>query len=168
MEIIAGTSLTVINATLFNQTEILSHWPNGSDTLAGAIPVDALELQLEYLMPPNEGFWEGHIEVTLEGGIPIRMPYIYELVDLNPELEFVTPENLTQTNVVLPISLHAKDTGSGFSLADLSWMQDWTIPPLVPEGNGFDGILWNLSAVEVSVSDLEILVMKIDYLERFG
>ena len=82
VEIIAGTSLTVINATLFNQTEILSHWPNGSDTLAGAIPVDALELQLEYLMPPSEGFWEGHIEVILEGGIPIRMPYIYELLSL--------------------------------------------------------------------------------------
>jgi len=152
VEIIAGTSLTVINATLFNQTEILSHWPNGSDTLAGAIPVDALELQLEYLMPPSEGFWEGHIEVTLEGGIPIRMPYIYELVDLNPELEFITPENLTQTNVVLPISLHAKDTGSGFSLADLSWI-GFNNTTLDSDKDGFDGILWNLSAVEVSVSE---------------
>ena len=68
------------------------------------------------------------------------MPYIYELVDLDPELEFVTPENLTQTNVVLPISLHAKDIGSGFSLADLSWAGlDDTTPP--PECNGFR---WNI------------------------
>jgi len=149
VEIVAGTSLTVINATMFNQTEIISHWPNGSDTLAGAIPVDALELQLEYEMPPSEGFWEGHVEVTLEGGIRIRMPYIYELVDLNPELEFITPENLTQTNVVLPISLKTRDIGSGFQLSDLAWtgLDNNTT---VPNATSVEATLWNLSSIDIT------------------
>ena len=44
VEIIAGTALTVLNATALNQSEIISQWPNGSEALAGAIPLDALQL----------------------------------------------------------------------------------------------------------------------------
>jgi len=149
VEIIAGTALTVLNATPLNQSQIISQWPNGSEALAGGLPVDALELELEYQSPPSEGFWEGHIEVTLEGGIPIRMPFIYELVDLEPELEFVTPENLTQTNVVLPISLHAKDIGSGFNLSDLTWagLDNNTS---VPNATTVEATLSNLSSMDIT------------------
>jgi len=149
VEIIAGTSLDVVNATMFNQSEIISQWPNGSETLAGAMPVGALELELEYEMPPSEGFWQGHIEVSLEGGIRIRMPYIYELVDLDPELEFTTPENLTETNVVLPISLRAKDTGSGFQLSALTWtgLDNNTT---VPNATSVEAMLWNLSTINIT------------------
>ena len=51
VEIIAGTALTVMNATSLNQSEIISQWPNGSEALAGAIPLDALQLELEYQKP---------------------------------------------------------------------------------------------------------------------
>ena len=149
VEIIAGTSLTVLNSTTLNQSEIISQWPNGSETLAGAMPLDALQVELEFQRPPSEGFWEGHIEVMLEGGIPIRMPYIYELVDLEPELGFVTPENLTQTNVVLPISLHAKDIGSGFHLSDLTWagLDNNTT---VPNATTVEATLSNLSLINIT------------------
>ncbi len=149
VEIIAGTALTVLNATTLNQSQIVSQWPNGSEALAGGLPVGALELELEYQSPPSEGFWQGHIEVTLEGGIPIRMPFNYELVDLDPELEFVTPENLTQTNVVLPISLHAKDIGSGFSLSDFTWtgLDNNTS---VPNATTVEATLSNLSSLDIT------------------
>ena len=149
VEIIAGTALTVTNATSLNQSQIISQWPNGSEALAGAIPTDALELELEFQSPPSEGFWEGHIAVTLEGGIPIRMPFIYELVDLEPELEFATPENLTQTNVVLPISLHAKDIGSGFNLSDLTW-SGLNNNTTVPNATSVEARLSNLSWIDIT------------------
>ena len=100
-------------------------------------------------MPPAEGYWEGHVEVALEGGVEITMPFIYELVDLEPELEFVTPENLTQTNVVLPISLHAKDIGSGFNLSDLTWagLDNNTT---VPNATTVEATLSNLSSMDIT------------------
>ena len=77
------------------------------------------------------------------------MPYIYELVDLEPELEFVTPENLTQTNVVLPISLHAKDIGSGFHLSDLTWsgLDNRTT---VPNATTVEATLSNLTLINIT------------------
>ena len=77
------------------------------------------------------------------------MPYIYELVDLEPELEFVTPENLTQTNVVLPISLHAKDIGSGFHLSDLIWagLDNRTT---VPNATTVEATLSNLTLINIT------------------
>ncbi len=149
LEIVGGDKLKVINSTSLNSTEINSLWPNGSTALNGVMPESAIELSLEIEMPSTEGTWHGYVDVNLENGVEMRMPFVYELVDLNPELNFITPENLTQTNVALPISLHAKDTGSGFSLANLSWIgfNNTTLD----SDKGFDGILWNLSAVEVPV-----------------
>ena len=149
LEIIAGTSLRVLNATSLNESQINSQWPNGSDTLAGAVPSAAIEFLVDYDMPLAEGYWEGHVEVALEGGVEITMPFIYELVDLEPELEFVTPENLTQTNVVLPISLHAKDIGSGFNLSDLTWagLDNNTS---VPNATTVEATLSNLSSMDIT------------------
>ncbi len=152
VEIVAGDSLNITNSSSLNQSEISKIWPNGSATLAGDVPEGALELNVDYQMPESEGVWEGFVEVNIEGGVNLRLPFTYELVDINPEIEFLTPENLTQTNDVLPISLHAKDTGSGFSLANLSW-SGVDNNTTVPNPDSIDAILWNLSAVEVPISE---------------
>ena len=152
LEIVGGDKLRVTNSTSLNSTEIGVLWPNGSTALNGEVPESAIELSIEIEMPSMEGIWQGYVDVNLENGVEMRMPFIYELVDLNPELNFITPDNLTQTNVALPISLHAKDIGSGFSLANLSWIgfNNTTLPP---GDSGFSGVLWNLSAVEVPFSE---------------
>ena len=77
------------------------------------------------------------------------MPFNYELVDLDPELEFVSPENLTQTNIVLPISLHAKDIGSGFSLSNFTWtgLDNNTS---VPNATTVEATLSNLSSMDIT------------------
>ena len=59
----------------------------------------------------------------MKGGATIRLPYKYDLVELDPEISFVTPENLTESNTQIPLSLHARDIGIGFGLHQLSW--DW-------------------------------------------
>lgn len=149
VDIIAGAMLNVTNSTMLNESEISAQWPSGSETLAGAIPVGALELAVDYEMPVSEGVWQGYVEVTLEGGIDMRMPFTYELIDLEPELEFVTPENLTQTNVVLPLALHALDIGSGFSLADLNW-SGLDNNTSVPNATSVEATLWNLSTLDIT------------------
>ena len=63
----------------------------------------------------------GFIDITVEGDISLRLPYTYELVELDPEVSFEVPANLTQTNSVVPVRLHALDTGIGFRLDDLDW-----------------------------------------------
>ena len=65
----------------------------------------------------------GFIDITVEGAISLRLPYTYELVELDPEVSFEVPANLTQTNSVVPVRLHALDTGIGFRLADLDDFQ---------------------------------------------
>ena len=59
--------------------------------------------------------------ITLVGGIELQLPYVYELLELDPLVEFSTPQNLTQTNELIPIEIHALDTGIGFNLDDLNW-----------------------------------------------
>ena len=101
--------------------EIDAIWPNGSDTLAGQVPASALQVNLAYERPETAGIWTGFIDITVEGGISLRLPYTYELVELDPEVSFGVPPNLTQTNSVVPVRLHALDTGIGFRLDDLNW-----------------------------------------------
>ena len=51
----------------------------------------------------------------------IRLPYEYELIELDPEISFTTPVNQTEANTQIPINLHAIDIGIGFNVSDLSW-----------------------------------------------
>jgi len=149
VEIVAGDSLNITNSSSLNQSEISKIWPNGSATLAGGVPEGALELKVDYQMPESEGIWEGFVEVNLDGGVSMRLPFTYELVDLDPEIEFLTPENLTQTNETLPLSLHASDIGSGFNLDSLNWsgVDNNTI---APNATTVEAILWNLSSIEIT------------------
>ena len=149
IEIVGGASLNVTNSTMLDDAAIAALWPNGSAALAGAIPEGALELVLDIQMPETEGVWQGHVEVVLENGIDMRMPFTYELIDLDPQLVFVTPEDLTQTNVVLPLALHARDIGSGFRLSDLSW-HGLDNATTVPNMTSADAILWNLTALDIT------------------
>ena len=55
----------------------------------------------------------------LEGGALIGLPYEYELIELDPEIAFTSPENLTETNTQCRSSLHVRDIGAGFLLSDL-------------------------------------------------
>ena len=71
--------------------------------------------------PDFAGIWRGEVVISLVGGIELKLPYNYELLELDPIVEFSTPQNMTQTNELLPIEIHALDTGIGFSLDDLNW-----------------------------------------------
>ena len=122
IEIIAGSSLNVSGFNQMEESEIMSMWPSGSDALAGTIPSGALELNLTFQSPPGEGSWTGFVDIELEGGSMIRLPYNYELVELDPEISFTAPQNLTESNTQIPLTLHAMDIGVGFELSQLSWV----------------------------------------------
>ena len=122
IDIVGGNQLAILDNYTLNQSEIASLWPNGSQSLAGQTPASAFQVNLSYSRPSHAGLWSGHVEVILEGGISIGLPYTYELVELNPEISFVQPENSTETNSIVPINIHALDTGIGFKLDDLNWI----------------------------------------------
>ena len=121
IEVVGGDDLVITDQFSLSPVEIDSIWPNGSDTLAGQVPVSALQVNLEFDRPETAGVWMGFIDITVEGDISLRLPYTYELVELDPEVSFEVPANLTQTNSVVPVRLHALDTGIGFRLDDLDW-----------------------------------------------
>ena len=121
IDIVAGAALGVTGHEQLNASQISSIWPSGSPTLDGRIPAGALELNLSFDMPPRAGSWLGFVDIELEGGSSIRLPYEYELVELDPEISFTTPQNMTQTNAPLSMQLHARDIGIGFYLSNLSW-----------------------------------------------
>ena len=121
IEVIGGDQLTITDNFTMTPGEISSLWPNGSDALAGQVPSSAFQVNLAYERPEHAGVWTGHVEVVVEGGISLRLPYTYELAELDPEISFVVPENMTETNSVVPIRIHALDTGIGFRLDDLNW-----------------------------------------------
>jgi len=121
VDIVAGTDLSVSGFTSINETEIESLWPSGSTALGGEIPTGALEINLSYSRPPSEGSWTGFVEIWLEGGAKLRLPYKYDLVDQAPTIRFTMPDDLTQTNQQIPISLNSTDLGSGFRLQDVEW-----------------------------------------------
>ena len=131
IEVVGGDELVITDQQSLTSPEIDTIWPNGSETLAGLVPASAFQVNLSFDRPEYAGAWSGFIDITLEGQISFRMPYTYELVELDPEVSFVVPSNLTQTNVSVPIRLHALDTGIGFRLDDLNWdpvSQSTTIP----------------------------------------
>ena len=104
-----------------NESVISDIWPSGSESLGGRVPAGAVELNISYQRPPEEGNWTGFIDLALEGGAIIRLPYHYELVELDPEISFTAPQNLTEANTQLPVKLHAVDIGIGFNLSHLTW-----------------------------------------------
>ena len=122
IDVIGGDQLTITDNFNMTPGEIAALWPNGSETLAGQVPASAFQVNLAYERPAHAGVWTGHVEVVVEGGISLRLPYIYELAELDPEISFEVPENMTQTNTVVPIRIHALDTGIGFRLDDLNWI----------------------------------------------
>ena len=121
IEVVAGSSLDVTSFHNLNESSIASIWPTGSESLGGMAPEGALELNLSFQRPPEEGNWTGFIDIVLEGGAMIRLPYEYELIELDPEISFTTPVNQTEANTQIPINLHAIDIGGGFNVSELSW-----------------------------------------------
>jgi len=117
-EIVGGEQLRVLNQTLLTPDNISNIWPNGANELGGAIPTSVLQVDIDFDIPDAEGVWLGFVDITLEGGIHFRLPYVYELIDTDPIVSFLTPTNMTYANELLDIQLHAIDVGVGFSLDD--------------------------------------------------
>ncbi|MBP12244.1 MAG: hypothetical protein CMA71_01710 [Euryarchaeota archaeon] len=113
---VGGSELRVTNQMPLSDNEISSIWPNGSVALAGESPSAAIQLSLEFDRPNYAGTWQGFVDVELVGGIEIRLPYTYELVELDPEVKFVEPKNMSHHNQSAPILIHAIDRGIGFRL----------------------------------------------------
>ena len=141
IEMVAGNSLNVTGFNQLNDSEISTLWPSGSEDLAGEMPSGALELNLSFEAPPEEGKWTGFVDLELEGGALVRLPYNYDLVDLDPEISFNSPDNMTETNAALPLSLHARDIGVGFSLSNLTW--NWPSNTTRFPAESAEGILVN-------------------------
>ncbi|MDE0954149.1 MAG: hypothetical protein OR994_05695, partial [Candidatus Poseidoniales archaeon] len=121
IDMVGGGDLVITDQIQLTNLEIDSIWPNGSQTLAGNIPSSAHQINLAFERPDIAGIWKGEVAITLVGGIKLQLPYTYELLEIDPLVEFSTPENLTQTNETLAIEIHALDTGIGFALDDLNW-----------------------------------------------
>ncbi|PXF24362.1 MAG: hypothetical protein CXX70_12080, partial [Methanobacteriota archaeon] len=151
IEVVGGDELVITDQLSLTQGEIDAIWPNGSETLAGQVPASALQVNLAYEMPETAGIWTGFIDIIIEGDISLRLPYTYELVELDPEVDFEVPANLTQTNVTVPVRLHALDTGIGFGLDDLNWEpadEDTSIPAAdLVEAIDTEGNHHNLTAI---------------------
>ena len=117
---IGGSDLGITDFVSLNHSEIQALYPNGSNALAGAIPDTVLELNLTWNRPSSAGIWGGFVDLTLDSGGLIRLPYSFNLVDPAPELSFSLP-NGTRTNQSLDISMLAFDQGTGFNLSGLDF-----------------------------------------------
>ena len=140
ISMIGGEKLVITDQINLSNLEINSIWPNGSQTLAGNVPASAHQINLAFERPDFAGIWRGEVVISLVGGIELKLPYNYELLELDPIVEFSTPQNMTQTNELLPIEIHALDTGIGFSLDDLNWysVDNQTIIPNADSVEGVD------------------------------
>ena len=118
-EIIGGNQLRISNNTILSPDSISQLWPNGATELGGAIPHSVLQVDIDFDLPNGKGNWTGFVDVILEGGINFRLPYSYELIDSSPIVSFLTPTNMTYTNELIDIQLHAVDVGDGFYLQNL-------------------------------------------------
>ena len=140
ISMIGGEKLVITDQINLSNLEINSIWPNGSQTLAGNVPASAHQINLAFERPDFAGIWRGEVVISLVGGIELKLPYNYELLELDPIVEFSTPQNMTQTNELLPIEIHALDTGIGFSLDDLNWysVDNQTTIPIADSVEGVD------------------------------
>ena len=164
IEVVAGSSLGVPSFHNLNDSSISNIWPSGSESLGGMMPEGALELNLSFLRPPEEGNWTGFIDIVLEGGAMIRLPYQYELIELDPEISFTTPQNQTETNSQVPLNLHAMDIGIGFNISELSWKwpsNNTTFPADSVWGLATNGSLQDLTQVwNGMVNDTEPVLLR--------
>ena len=140
ISMIGGEKLVITDQINLSNLEINSIWPNGSQTLAGNVPASAHQINLAFERPDFAGIWRGEVVISLVGGIELKLPYNYELLELDPIVEFSTPQNMTQTNELLPIEIYALDTGIGFSLDDLNWysVDNQTTIPIADSVEGVD------------------------------
>ena len=95
---IGGSDLGITDFVSLNHSEIQALYPNGSNALAGAIPETVLELNLTWNRPSSAGIWGGFVDLTLDSGGLIRLPYSFNLVDPAPELSFrfrMVPERIS-------------------------------------------------------------------------
>ena len=140
ISMIGGEKLIITDQINLSDLEINSIWPNGSQTLAGNVPASAHQINLAFERPDFAGIWRGEVVISLVGGIELKLPYNYELLELDPIVEFSTPQNMTQTNELLPIEIYALDTGIGFSLDDLNWysVDNQTTIPIADSVEGVD------------------------------
>ena len=130
---IGGNDLGITDFVALNATEIQTLYPNGSNALAGAIPQTVLELNLTWNRPSSAGVWGGFVDLTLDSGGLIRLPYSFTLIDPAPELSFSLP-NGTRTNQSLDISMLAFDQGTGFNLSGLNFDVDSQVNGNLPMG----------------------------------
>jgi len=166
IDVIAGASLRVTGFVPLNESQINSSWPMGSASLGGRVPVGAVELNLSFDMPPESGDWLGFVDLELDGGSTVRLPYEYELIEMDPEVLFTTPLNLTQTNEQVEIHLHARDVGIGFNLSDLSWedsgkdLNNSSVMADSAWGLDTNGTMHNLTAIwngQANASSLQLM-----------
>ena len=129
---IGGSDLSVQGFSTLNSTQIQAQYPNGSSALAGSIPQSVIELNLSWNRPVSAGSWGGFVDLTLDSGGLIRLPYTFVLVDPAPETYF-SLSNGTRTNESIPISMHAFDQGTGFNISGLSFDFDAQIPGTLPD-----------------------------------
>ena len=118
-EIIGGNQLRILNNSLLSDEFIAQLWPEGAEELGGQIPNSVLQVDVDFDIPDGKGNWTGFIDILLEGEINFRLPYSFELIDSPPIISFLTPTNMTYTNELIDIQLHAIDIGDGFYLENL-------------------------------------------------
>ena len=128
---IGGNDLGIIGFSELNQTQILSNYTNGSAALGGAMPTRVIELNLTWNRPTEAGVWGGFVDLTLDSGGLIRLPYSFVLIDPAPEISFSLP-NGTRTNQTLDISMHSYDQGTGFNISGMTFDVDsqWPGAPI--------------------------------------
>ena len=128
---IGGNDLGIISFSELNQSQILSNYTNGSAALGGAIPTSVIELNLTWNRPTEAGIWSGFVDLTLDSGGLIRLPYSFVLIDPAPDISFSLP-NGTRTNQTLDISMHSYDQGTGFNISGMKVDVDSQWPGTVP------------------------------------
>ena len=83
--------------------------------------------------------WGGFVDLTLNSGGLIRLPYSFTLIDPAPEISFSLP-NGTRTNESIPIVMEALDQGTGFEISALSFDFDNQMAGSLPNSTTFETI----------------------------
>ena len=139
--------------------------------LANEDPAAAVQVSLEFDRPESAGTWQGYVEIELNGSIKFQVPYVYELLELPPAVNFSSPENMSHHNSSTPIEIYAIDTGIGFKLDQVKWLprDNNTIIPNATSVNALDTqgnhhnltTLWNHgnhSAIQGNITLREIWI----------
>ncbi|MEE2812176.1 MAG: S8 family serine peptidase [Candidatus Thermoplasmatota archaeon] len=126
---IGGDQLSPTGWNGLNESEIHAGWGNGSLALGGSIPTSVTEVNLTWNRPESEGIWRGWVDIELDNGGIIRLPYTFNLIDPPPDVSFSLP-NGTRTNQTLDISMEVFDYGTGFNISEMDFEmnQQYSIP----------------------------------------